>query len=334
MKHNPSTIATDHVTFVRLAGAGLAAFAAACLLCGIAATLPAHRAAAEQPVTAFYAVYQEITPSLEPPIDDLRNLVGKTAEVTFTVLTVGGKANLYLNSQKDWRSADCFTAMLVPTARDELKKLGFDDPFDDLIGRQVRCRGELELDRDRVRIVVNDLAKQFELVGPNTATDDSHSDGPQAASTGEGAPTTGSSDAETPAAGTSVASVPITPYVHPSIEELRTSVGKECDVTFRVMNAGGRTHLYINSQKDYRRPDCFTAQVDPSAVDSLTSLGLAEPRTEIIGKLIECRGTVQLDNDRVSILVTDVKNQLHIVDESSEQSAAAPKPATEPHEAP
>ena len=88
------------------------------------------------------------------------------------------------------------------------------------------------------------------------------------------------------------------------------------------MNAGGRTHLYINSQQDYRRPDCFTAQVAPEAVESLSMLGLEEPRTELIGKLIECHGTVQLDNDRVCIVVTDVKQQMQIVDKPPQNSAA------------
>ena len=150
-----------------------------CLLLSTAATLFAAPDSAGRPVPIFYAVLQEAKPSLEPSIDELRERVGKTAEVTFTVMTVGGKSNLYLNSQKNWQEPDCFTAMLVPAARDELKKLGFDDPFDDLIGRQARCRGELELDRDRVRIVVKDFAKQFELVGADQSAADAQARGQQ-----------------------------------------------------------------------------------------------------------------------------------------------------------
>lgn len=326
-------MSTDRRGDVRIVVAELAAFAAACLLFAIAALFAAP-ASADEPAQPAAAASSEVTPSLEPPIDELRKLVGKTAEVTFTVMTVGGRSSLFLNSQKDWQAPDCFTAMLVPAAQDELKKLGTDAPFDDLIGRRVRCRGKVELYQGRVQIVVRDFAKQFELLVPETAADAPAAERPETASTAKETPIAASSATEPSADLSSVPSSPDTPYVHPSVEELRAAVGKECDVMFRVLNAGGRTHVYINSQKDYRRSDCFTAQVGPAAVDGLATLGLNDPRTELIGKLVECRGTLQLDNDRVNIVVTDVKTQLHIVDEPAQKSTEESQPVEEPPAAP
>jgi hypothetical protein len=248
----------------------------------------------------------ETTTALEPPIEELRKLVGKPAEVTFTIMTVGGRSNLYLNSMKEWRSANCFTAKLGTAARDELKELGTDEPFDDLIGRRVRCRGDLVLDRDRVQIVVSDLAKQFEFV------DDK---GKAAESTAAEAPATPTDPKE--------------PFISPSIDEIRASVGKELVVTFRAMNAGGRSHLYINSQQNFRRADCFTAQVEPAAVASLSELGLENPRGGLVGKLLEVSGTVKLTENRPSIVVTDVKSQLKIVDEPSPPAAEAAQTTAE-----
>jgi hypothetical protein len=259
---------------------------------------------------------------MEPPIDELRKLVGQPAEVTFTVMTVGGRSNLYLNSMKEWRSPDCFTAMLEPAARDELKKLGTDEPFDDLIGRRVRCRGKLERDRDRVRIVVSDFSKQFEFVDGDSAASESPAEAATAAPAAS--PAANASTAE-PAA----SSDPKAPYISPPIEDLRASVGKEQVVTFRVMNAGGRSHLYINSQQNYRSADCFTAQIEPAAIKDLSALGLENPRAAMLGKLLECRGVVKLTENRPSILVTDVKNQLKIVDDPAQSSADAPKPAAD-----
>lgn len=333
MKTNPSTDSVCRPRAARPIAATFVACATACLLLGTALTPFAAPASAGEPVPAVFAALQEVTPSLKPPIDELREQVGKNAEVTFTVMAVGGRTNLYLNSLKGWRSADNFTAMLVPAAREELKKLGTDDPFDDLIGRRVRCRGELELDRDRVRIVVEDLAKQFELLKPEGASAEpgpAEGSAAEAAEPGQEAPV-----AKPPAADAPIPPSPDTPYVHPSIDQLRASVGEECVVTFRVMNAGGRSHLYINSQRDYRRSDCFTAQVEPAAVEGLAALGLKEPSRELIGKLLECRGKVQLESDRPNIVVTDVKKQLQIVhvpgEEPSEEAASAEESQAYPY---
>jgi len=337
MKHYSPYQSIDRRIIIRFPYTAVATFVTASLLFAIAVLLFAAPVSAEEPATDAAAVSQPAEPSLQPPIDELRERIGKPAEVTFTVMSVGGRSNLYLNSMKEWRSTDAFTAMLVPAAREELKKLGTDEPFDDLIGRRVRCRGELETDRDRVRIVVTDFAKQFEVLGPEGGSEDAAM--PAVASTGAASATAKTSSPDTMAAASSSAaaappSSPDTPYVHPSIEELKASVGKECDVTFRVMNAGGRSHLYINSQQNYRRPDCFTAQVDPSALGGLATLGLDNPRTELIGKLLKCHGTVQLENDRPSIVVTDVEKQLQIVEKPGEESAADSQPMEQPQETP
>ena len=323
MKNNPSTVFTSYRVAVWPDFAYLAPFAAGCMLPAIAFALFASPIFADEPASvteapaaeapSAEAPSQEATTALEPPIEELRKQIGKPAEVTFTVMTVGGRTNLYLNSMKEWRSANCFTAMLGTEARNELKKLGTDEPFDDLIGRRVRCRGELELDRDRVRIVVSDLAKQFEFVDADAKAAESTAAPPAASATAE--------PAATPA--------PKGPTISPSIEELRASVGKEQVVTFRVLNAGGRSHLYINSQQNFRRADCFTAQVEPAAVKDLAALGLADTRTALIGKLLECRGIVKLTENRPSIVVTDVATQLKLVEEPPQPAAEAAKSADE-----
>jgi hypothetical protein len=100
------------------------------------------------------------------------------------------------------------------------------------------------------------------------------------------------------------------------------------------MNAGGRTHLYINSQQDFRRPDCFTAQIEPAALSGLNTLGLDNPKTALIGKLLKCHGTVVLNNNRLSIVVTDANKQLQVVEEPAQKSAEEPKPVTETPAAP
>lgn len=332
MKHHSPNRSTDRRITIRFPYTATATFLTASLLFAIAALLFAAPVSAEEPATTPAAVSPPAEPSLEPPIDELRKLIGKPAEVTFTVMSVGGRANLYLNSMKEWRSTDAFTAMLVPATREELKKLGTDEPFDDLIGRRVRCRGELEMDRDRVRIVVTDFAKQFELLGPEGSAADAAAK-PAVASTGTASASTGTPTAGEPAAASAAVappSSPDTPYVHPSIDELKASVGKECEVTFRVMNAGGRSHLYINSQQNYRRPDCFTAQVEPEALSGLATLGLENPRTELIGKLLKCHGTVQMENDRPNIIVSDVEKQLQIVEEPGKEAAPESKPMEQP----
>jgi hypothetical protein len=324
-------------------------FSATCLLLVTALlALCSAPASAEQPVPAVYAVLSEIKPSLDPPIDELRKIVGQESEVTFTVMNVGGKTNIYLNSQAEWRSADCFTAMLEPTAGDELKKLGIAAPYTDLIGRQVRCRGQLELSHDQVRIVVRDVAKQLELLGPDAAAATpnaasapstpavANDQQTPAAESPTGAPVdAASADTAPPAAASPETAPPVpanpaTPYVYPPVDALQAAVGEERAVTFRVMNAGGRTHVYINSQKDYRRPDCFTAQVEPEAVDGLTALGAQGGGTALIGKLIEVSGKVRQYDGRVSIVVTDVKNQLKILDEPAQQSSESATPADAP----
>lgn len=301
----------DYRTTFRLLHADRAVFTLACLLFAV----PAF---GDEPATAPKAALEDSVVSLEPPIDELREQIGKTAEVTFTVLAAGGRSNLYFNSQMDWRRPDCFTAMLVPEARDEIKKLGFDAPFDNLIGKKVRCRGKLELNRGQVRIVVHDVAKQLEIVEPESSTEES--DALIADGTPE-APT-----AESQAVQPSAPPAELEPYVDPTIKELRASVGKERTVTFRVLNAGGRSHLYLNSQLDYRRPDCFTAAVQPAAVKDLASLRVTDARSQLIGKLVECRGTVLRDGWRLSIDVTDVKKQLRLVEESEEPAVEEPKP--------
>jgi WD40 repeat protein/tRNA A-37 threonylcarbamoyl transferase component Bud32 len=263
-----------------------------------------------QPVPAQYAAFPAIETSVEPSVTELRNAIGQEREVTFTVKETGGAGGLYLNSLEDFRNPDCFTAIVSATAAQEIRTKGVKSP-EDLIGKRVRLRGKLTMYQGGPSIIVNDAAKQFELVagGPPTELADAVRSDRMArrAARAERSPTDGAE-------------------LTPTIETIRAAIGHEQTVSFRVAATGGRTRIYLNSNRDFRRPDCVSVQIEPDAVTGLRDLGLADARSELVGKRIEARGTVTLDGKRPVIIVNDVKKQLRIVDEmpiQSEPSTAA-----------
>ena len=210
-------------------------------------------------VPDVYAAFPSIETFVQPPIAELRASIGQEREVTFNVRRTGGTTNLHLNSLEDWQSADNIDVKLAPAAVDALKQLGLDNPRYQLIGKRVCCRGTLALADGRIVMAIEDLAHQFKVV-----------DGGVAAAANIDPET------ELPSRPSRIENVADAAYIRPSIDDLRASVGREQTVTFRVQLAGGKTHIYLNSLKDYRQPDCFTVEVSPEAVASLATLGVTE----------------------------------------------------------
>ena len=241
-----------------------------------------------------YAAFPTIEAHIDPSIAELRQSIGRDREVTFTVKSTGGDTTIFLNSLGNWLNSDNFSAALAPEAVEEFRKKGIGNPRTELIGKRVRCRGTLALYRGRVNIYVRDVAKQFEVLD---AAD------PQEVAGAIQDEQTERAAAEIPEKRSSN-----TVEITPTIDEIRASMGHEQTVTFRVALTGGRSHVYLNSLKDFQKPECFTVRIEPEAVDDLKEMGLQDPRKEFVGKLVECRGTVTLDGKRPQIIVTDVQD--------------------------
>lgn len=86
--------------------------------------------------------------------------VGEKVTVQFTVTSVGGKANLYLNTSKDFRAKDNF-ALVLPTKSQTGKweKAGADT----FVGKTVRATGTIKLNKDSPQLEIAD-PKDLEIV--------------------------------------------------------------------------------------------------------------------------------------------------------------------------
>lgn len=70
--------------------------------------------------------------------------VGETVKVQFVVQSVGGKANLYLNSSKDFRAKDNFAVSLpVKLQTGPWAKAGADT----FVGKTIRATGKIEMNK-------------------------------------------------------------------------------------------------------------------------------------------------------------------------------------------
>jgi alkaline phosphatase D len=86
--------------------------------------------------------------------------VGEKVTVQYTVQSVGGKANLYLNSAKDFRAKDNFAVVLTPKAQTgKWEKAGADT----FAGKTIRATGTIKLNKDNPQLEVID-AKDLEIV--------------------------------------------------------------------------------------------------------------------------------------------------------------------------
>jgi alkaline phosphatase D len=86
--------------------------------------------------------------------------VGEKVTVQFVVQSVGGKVNLYLNSEKDFRAKENFAVVLTPDAQKGKWAKAGPDTF---TGKTVRATGTIRLNKDNPQLEVTD-EKSLEIV--------------------------------------------------------------------------------------------------------------------------------------------------------------------------
>ena len=86
--------------------------------------------------------------------------VGEKVTVQFAVASTGGQANLYLNSDKDFRSKENFAVVLTPKAKTGPWDKATGDTFK---GKVIRATGTIKLNKDTPQLEVTD-PKQLEFV--------------------------------------------------------------------------------------------------------------------------------------------------------------------------
>jgi alkaline phosphatase D len=86
--------------------------------------------------------------------------VGEKVTVQYVVASVGGQVNMYLNSERDFRSKDNFAVVLPPAVRTGRWEKATADTF---VGKTVRVTGMVKLNRDAPQLEVVD-EKQIEIV--------------------------------------------------------------------------------------------------------------------------------------------------------------------------
>jgi alkaline phosphatase D len=87
--------------------------------------------------------------------------VGETVTVQFAVKSVGGKTNLYLNSETDFRAETNFAVVLTPDAQKGKWAKAGPDTF---VGKTIRATGTIRLNKDRPQLEVAE-EKGIEVVG-------------------------------------------------------------------------------------------------------------------------------------------------------------------------
>ncbi|MFO0825411.1 MAG: alkaline phosphatase D family protein [Gemmataceae bacterium] len=91
---------------------------------------------------------------------DAAKKVGEKVTVQFTVGSVGGKANLYLNTNKDFRAKDNFAVVLTPKVQTGKWAKANAETF---VGKTIRVTGTVKLNTDAPQLEVAD-AKDLEIV--------------------------------------------------------------------------------------------------------------------------------------------------------------------------
>jgi len=122
-------------------------------------------------------------------------------------------------------------------------------------------------------------------------------------------------------------------YIKPSIEELKQKVGEEVVVEFRLLATGGRTNVYLNSMENWRDEDCLAVQVVDDVAANLQMLGFDSPKSDLMGKIIRCTGKLELNRGRPTIRVTDVEEQLKVLEKPSAETEPE-TPEASPEEEP
>lgn len=86
--------------------------------------------------------------------------VGEKVTVQFTVASTGGQTNLYLNSDKDFKSKDNFAVVLTPQAKSGKWEKATGDTFK---GKTIRATGTVKLFKDAPQLDITD-PKSLELI--------------------------------------------------------------------------------------------------------------------------------------------------------------------------
>ena len=86
--------------------------------------------------------------------------VGEKVTVQYTVASTGGQVNLYLNSDKDFRSKDNFAVVLTPKGKTGKWEKAAGDTFK---GKTIKVTGTIKLSKDAPQLEVTD-EKQLEIV--------------------------------------------------------------------------------------------------------------------------------------------------------------------------
>jgi hypothetical protein len=216
---------------------------------------------------------------MNPSISTIRAHIGEMQTVEFEVAYISGYGlNLY--SMHDPTSSLCFAVFLDSSQSWLLDQVGIND-WHDLFTRRIRVKGQVERSFGRLQIKITDLSAQFELFTPE---------------------------------GKWIGIQSYANFVHPSVAELRKSIGRNKTVVFRVQNIGGNDRRYLNSRMNYKEPEAFSAVIEIDQVVGFKKLGLNDRQSDLRGRLISVNGTVQEQNGLIQIHVTDLENQFKFVD--------------------
>src|SRR5581483_449213 len=123
--------------------------------CGVKVRLSTLR-----PTGAAVAERAKLPEGVLTPAEAARK-VGEKVTVQYTVASVGGQTNMYLNSEKDFRSKDNFAVVLTPKLRAGRWEKATAATF---VGKTVRATGTVRLNKDAPQLEVAD-EKHIEIVG-------------------------------------------------------------------------------------------------------------------------------------------------------------------------
>jgi tetratricopeptide (TPR) repeat protein len=225
--------------------------------------------------------------AMQPPISILRQKLGENVTVEFSIVQINSADNvMYVSSTTD-RRLDSLSIILDESQADELVKGSGFKYLNDFLDRRIRITGKIEERSKKLQICVDDPADQIEIL----ATDGQwfRPRVKQKATTLQG-------------------------LVTPAIGELRAVVGQQRTVEFRVLNVGGVSRVYMNSMRNHRHSNCFSAVVESHQRKQFDSLGIRNPALQLPGKLVRVTGKVEEQDGQVKIRIRDLATQLKIID--------------------
>lgn len=107
-------------------------------------------------------------------------------------------------------------------------------------------------------------------------------------------------------------------------EEAAKHVGEWCVVTMKVTSSrlmadAGR--CYLNSHKDHRATDNFTAVIFKQGLDKFAKADVADPAKHFLDKTVRVTGTIELYKEKPQIKV-ELVDQIEVVDAPAEAAGA------------